>query len=64
MRIASAQKMEDDFARAGWSQLSRLVSLSDLGINDFRYSLYRTKVTLNAQQAVKGAFPALQYVYA
>lgn len=30
--------------------------MSDLGINDFRYSLYRTKVTLNAQQAEKERF--------
>ena len=56
IRIASAQKMEDNFAKADWNQLPRLVSLSDLGINDFRYNLYRTKVTLDARQATREHF--------
>ncbi len=31
--------------------LPRLVSLSDLDVNDFRYNLYRSRVNLTAQQA-------------
>ena len=56
VRIASAQRKEDAFAEAGWVQLPRLVSLSDLGVNDFRYSLYRSKVQLTAGQAAKERF--------
>lgn len=36
--------------------MPRLVSLSDLGVNDFRYSLYRSKVQLTAGQAAKERF--------
>lgn len=50
VRVTSAWKKEDPFAEAQWKSTPRLVSLSDLGVNDFRYSLYRTHVNLNAQQ--------------
>ena len=56
VRIASVQKKEDAFGEADWMQLPRLVSLSDLGVNDFRYSLYRSKVQLTAGQAAKERF--------
>lgn len=50
VRVTSAWKKEDPFAEAQWKSTPRLVSLPDLGVNDFRYSLYRTHVNLNAQQ--------------
>lgn len=50
VRIASVKRREDSTEKAQWSPLSRLVSLPDLGINDFRYSLYRAKVNLSRQQ--------------
>lgn len=50
VRIASVKKREDSTEKAQWIPLSRLVSLPDLGINDFRYSLYRAKVNLSRQQ--------------
>lgn len=56
LRIASAQKKEDAFAEADWKQLPRLVSLSDLGVNDFRYSLYRTRVSLDSRQVADERF--------
>lgn len=56
VRVAAAQKKEDAFSEADWKSLTRLVSLSDLGVNDFRYSLYRTRVTLNERQATDENF--------
>lgn len=56
IRIASAQKKEDAFGNADWKRLHRLASLSDLGVNDFRYSLYRTRVTLTSKQAADEHF--------
>lgn len=56
VRIASAQKKEDAFAKADWKLLPQLVSLSDLGVNDFRYSLYRAHVQLTPQQIVDEHF--------
>lgn len=56
VRIVSAQKKEDAFDKADWKQLPRLVSLSDLGVNDFRYSLYRTHVTLTSRQVADERF--------
>lgn len=44
------ERREDSTEKAQWIPLSRLVSLPDLGINDFRYSLYRAKVNLSRQQ--------------
>lgn len=56
VRIASAQKKEDAFDKADWKLLPRLVSLSDLGVNDFRYSLYRTHVALTPRQVADERF--------
>lgn len=56
VRIASALKKEDDSKKARWISTPCLVSLSDLGINDFRYSLYRAKVKLDAHQATNEQF--------
>lgn len=53
IRIASAQYNEDEFQKAEWLRMPELVSLSDLGINDFGYSLYRSKVNLTTKQAEK-----------
>jgi len=50
VRIASAQKKEDAFDQADWNLTPALVSLSELDVNDFRYSLYRSKVTLTEKQ--------------
>ena len=50
VRIASVRKKEDAVERARWIPLSRPVSLTDLNVNDFRYSLYRAKVNLSRQQ--------------
>lgn len=51
VRISSVLKKEDDYSQADWKQLNKLVSLSDLNVNDFRYSLYRSKVSLTSRQA-------------
>ena len=51
VRIATATYKEDEHQKADWKSIPELVSLSDLNINDFRYSLYRSNVTLNKQQA-------------
>ncbi|MCE8585354.1 beta-galactosidase [Bacteroides fragilis] len=56
VRIASALKKEDAFAKADWKQLPRLVSLPDLGVNDFRYSLYRAQVSLTSRQIAEERF--------
>lgn len=56
VRINSVQKKEDAFDKADWKQLPRLVSLPDLGVNDFRYSLYRTRVTLTSRQVADERF--------
>ena len=50
VRIASAWKEEDAFTDARWKSVPTLVSLSDLGVNDFRYSLYRAHVRLDKRQ--------------
>lgn len=50
VRIATARKMEDAFDQADWNLTPELVSLSDLDVNDFRYSLYRSMVTLTEKQ--------------
>lgn len=56
IRVSSVLRKEDDYAKADWTHLSRLVSLPDLGINDFRYSLYRSKVVLDSNQVSKERF--------
>ena len=50
VRVATAEKHADNCGEAQWLGLPRLVSLSDLGVNDFRYSLYRTRVNLSERQ--------------
>lgn len=56
VRIATAQRQEDDYSAAGWKLLPQLVSLSDMDVNDFRYSLYRANVKLTARQAADERF--------
>lgn len=56
VRIASVKKKEDDYANAKWQMMPQLVSLSDLGVNDFRYNLYRSNVNLTARQAADENF--------
>lgn len=56
VRITSVEKMEDPFAKANWKPLPEDKSLSDLGVNDFRYSLYRAKANLSEDEARKETF--------
>lgn len=56
VRIASVLKKEDDFSKGRWQSLQQLVSLSDLDVNDFRYTLYRARVDLTKQQAADERF--------
>lgn len=56
VRIASAKRCEDPFAKAKWKTISGEQSLSELGVNDFRYSLYRSKIKLNAEEAANENF--------
>lgn len=51
VRIAKAKYAADEVDNAKWIALPQLVSQSDLDVNDFRYSLYRSKVELTATQA-------------
>ena len=51
VRITSVLRKEDAYDQARWQLLPRLVSLSDLDVNDFRYNLYRAQFDLTAQQA-------------
>lgn len=51
VRIATALRAEDPVEKADWHLLPSLVSLPDLNVNDFRYSLYRSRVKLTADQA-------------
>lgn len=50
VRVTHAQRREDPFSKAEWQAFPDKASLTDLGVNDFRYSLYRSKVKLNAQE--------------
>ncbi|SDT67577.1 Beta-xylosidase [Mucilaginibacter mallensis] len=50
VRIATAVKHDDPFAEAKWQPLEDGKSLSEIGVNDFRYSYYRCRVNLNADQ--------------
>jgi beta-xylosidase len=52
IRIASAIKRDDPFEEAKWQPLSAGKSLPEIGVSDFRYSYYRSKVNLNPDQAV------------
>jgi hypothetical protein len=53
VRVATAMRCEDPFSEAKWKSLPKETSLSELGINDFRYSLYRSKVKLSREEATK-----------
>ena len=56
VRVVSAQRREDPFSKAEWKPLPGKTSLPELDVNDFRYSLYRSRVTLTADEAVKEHF--------
>lgn len=56
VRITFAKRKEDATRQARWIPLSRLISLSDMNVNDFRYSLYRAKVNLSREQAENEKF--------
>lgn len=51
VRIATAMRSEDPVTEAKWKSLPKETSLAELGINDFRYGLYRSKVKLSAVEA-------------
>lgn len=53
VRVAVARKTDDPLTKARWKSLPDGVSLTQLGVNDFRYSLYRSKVKLDEQQSKK-----------
>lgn len=53
VRIASAMKCDDPVAEAKWMPLPEGKSLPELGVNDFRYSLYRASVTFTAEETEK-----------
>lgn len=49
IRIAKAEKCNETFA-GEWQKLRRGISLPELGVNDCRYSMYRSRVTLTEQE--------------
>ncbi len=51
IRISSAGKMDDPIAQASWQPRVAEKSLSEMGVNDFRYSYYRSRVNLHAAEA-------------
>ncbi|NQX40885.1 Glycosyl hydrolases family 35 [Pedobacter steynii] len=53
VRISTARSLEDPLSEAKWMPLPKEASLSDIGVNDFRYSLYRSEVQLNAADLAK-----------
>ncbi len=53
VRIGYAMRCNDPAAQAKWLSLPEDHSLSDAAINDFRYSLYRSKFSLSAADAAK-----------
>lgn len=56
VRITTAKKREDAYEKADFLPLTELVSLPDLEVNDFRYSLYRSRFNLTSLQAEKERF--------
>ncbi len=56
VRIAAVKRKEDNYGAAEWISLVRPVSMTDLGVNDFRYSLYRCAVDLSERQALTEKF--------
>ena len=53
VRVASVWRREDIPSRAEWIPTHRLLSLSELDVNDFRYSLYRSRFTLSREEAAQ-----------
>ena len=53
VRIASALKCDDPVSEAKWRPLPEAKSLPELEVNDFRYSLYRARTTLMAEEAAQ-----------
>jgi len=53
VRIATAMRCTDPMSEAKWKSLPKETSLAELGVNDFRYSLYRSQVKLSAEEAAK-----------
>ena len=52
VRLASALKRNEDFT-ADWLPLGQNISLPELGVNDCRFSLYRSRFTLAPDEATK-----------
>lgn len=52
IRIANAYKYNEDF-NAKWMPLGTTISLPEIGVNDCRYSLYRTRFILAASELKK-----------
>lgn len=52
IRIAKAEKCNETFD-GQWQNLRKGISLPELGVNDCRYSMYRSKVTLTEQDLKK-----------
>ncbi|WP_316749355.1 beta-galactosidase [Pedobacter gandavensis] len=48
IRIPNALRYNDPINEAKWKSLPKETSLSEVGINDFRYNLYRSKFTLSS----------------
>lgn len=53
VRIAEALRCEDPVKDAEWKQLPVKTSLAELGVTDFRYSLYRSVFNLSATAVAK-----------
>jgi hypothetical protein len=50
LRIATLKKYNEDF-KANWQKLPQSVSLPELGVNDCRYTLYRSDYSLSIDEA-------------
>jgi hypothetical protein len=53
VRCSYALRTSDPVSGAKWKPLPQQASLTDMGINDFRYSLYRSEVVLSAADIAK-----------
>ncbi|MFH6989430.1 beta-galactosidase [Flavobacterium collinsii] len=51
IRISKVLKKDDPLANAKWQALRRETSLLENGVNDFRYSYYRSNIKLTAAEA-------------
>ncbi|MDQ6530878.1 beta-galactosidase [Flavobacterium sp. LHD-85] len=52
IRISKVFKKDDPKESAVWEPLKAATSLSENGVNDFRYSYYKTSITLTREQAI------------